>query len=194
MNANIPSVAGAVLSSALAFGAVLLAQVAPGPAPQPSPPAQGAGATAPPGAAVPATAVPPPAASPLADPAAQGTPTPVPTPVYQFVYRASPQPIPPPDVPAIAEIDLNANSLTPPAPLHVRVLTSIAVVSVTAQTSIAFMSRGIPIPKAQPGLFLFDGYIPDVPFFLRNHTFDVQFIATAANGRSANVSLPLRLN
>jgi hypothetical protein len=110
------------------------------------------------------------------------------------VYRAPPQAMPSPDVPVIAEIDLNATALTPPAPLHVRVLTSIAVVSVTAQTSLAFMTRGIPIPKAQPGLFLLDGYIPDVPFFVRNHTFNVQFIATAANGTSANVTLPLRLN
>ncbi len=192
-----PSVAGTVLSSALAFGAVVVAQVAPSPGPQPAP-VQGT-PTATPGtgaAGGPAqsTAGPAPAASPLAGPGTPAAPTVAATPVYDFVYRAAPQPVPPPDVPAIAEIDLNANSLTPPAPLHVRVLTSIAVVSVTAQTSIGFMSRGIPIPKAQPGLFLFDGYIPDVPFFLRNHTFDVQFIATAANGRSANVSLPLRLN
>jgi hypothetical protein len=121
-------------------------------------------------------------------------PAPSPTPLYSFVYRAPPQAMPSPDVPAIAEIDLNATALTPPAPLHVRILTSIAVVSVTAQTSLAFITRGIPIPKAQPGLFLFDGYIPDVPFFVRNHTFNVSFIATAANGTSASVTLPLRLN
>ncbi len=121
-------------------------------------------------------------------------PAPTPTPLYLFVYRTAPQPVPPADVPAIAEIDLNATVLTPPAPLHVRVLTSIAVVSVTAQTSLSFLTRGIPIPKVEPGLFLFDGYVPDVPAFLRNHTFSVAFVATAANGQSVNVTLPLRLN
>jgi hypothetical protein len=135
----------------------------------------------------------PPAASPVASPTASA-PLVEATPVYTFVYRASPQPVPPNDVPVIAEIDLTASALTPPAPLHARILTSVGVVSMTAQASYAFLTRGIPIPKAQPGLFLFDGYIPDVPFFLRNHTFNVQFIATAASGRTANVTLPLRLN
>jgi hypothetical protein len=146
--------------------------------------------------AAPEGSPPQPAASQAAEnaPPAPSAPTAAPTPLYAFVYRAPPQPIPPTDVPAIAEIDLNATALTPPAPLHVRVLTSVAVVSVTAQTSLSFMSRGIAIPKAQPGLFLFDGYIPDVPFFLRNHTFNVDFVATAANGKSVDISLPLRLN
>jgi hypothetical protein len=132
--------------------------------------------------------------TPGASPSPAATPAAAATPLYTFVYRASPQPIPSADVPVIAEIDLNATEITPPAPLHVRVLTSIAVVSVTAQTSMAFMTRGIPIPKAQPGLFLFDGYVPDVPFFLRNHTFNVDFIATTASGRTTDVSLPLRLD
>jgi hypothetical protein len=129
-----------------------------------------------------------------AGPAPAVSPAPAATPLYSFVFRASPQPVPPDDVPAIAEIDLTASALTPPSPLHARILTSVAVVSVTAQASYAFLTRSISIPKAQPGLFLFDGYIPDVPFFLRNHTFNVQFIATTANGKSANVTLPLRLN
>ena len=167
----------AVLSASLA-----VAQTSPGPsaAPVASP-------------AVSATASPPvPVPTPFPVPPA--SPTPTATPVYAFVYRAPAQPVPPQDVPVIAEIDLSANALTPPAPLHVRVLTSVAVVSVYAQTSLAFITRGITIPKAQPGLFLFDGFVPDVPSFVRNHTFSVQFIATAANGTTTNVSLPLRLN
>jgi len=158
--------------------------VPPTPASSPGGPGAPDGAPPQPAASAPAESAPQPASAPTA----------AATPLYAFVYRAPPQPMPPADVPAIAEIDLNATALTPPAPLHVRVLTSVAVVSVTAQTSLAFMSRGIAIPKAQPGLFLFDGYIPDVPFFLRNHTFNVDFVATAANGKSVDISLPLRLN
>jgi len=120
-------------------------------------------------------------------------PTPTPTPVYKFVYRATPAPestpFPGPNAPAINEIDLNDAQLVPPSPLHVRVLTSEAVVSVAAET----MGRSINIPQHETGEFLFDGYIPDVPSFLRNRTFDVQFVASVNDGRSATVTLPLTL-
>jgi len=191
----------ALVGATVLAAAIVVAQATPAPQPEPSP--TEAAPTAAPATTAPATApIPTPSASPTdvptetpaptATPAQQ--PTTPPTPRYAFVYRASPQPIPPNDVPVIAEIDLNGNALTPPSPLHVRVLTSVAVVSVYAQTSLSFMTRSIQIPKAQPGLFLFDGYIPDVPSFVRNHTFAVTFVATAANGTTANVTLPLRLN
>jgi hypothetical protein len=190
-----------LLGATVLAAAIVVAQATPAPQPEPSPtetaPTAAPATTAPAAAPIPtpspsATDVPTETPAPTATPVPQ--PTAPPTPRYAFVYRASPQPIPPNDVPAIAEIDLNGNALTPPSPLHVRVLTSVAVVSVYAQTSLSFMTRSIQIPKAQPGLFLFDGYIPDVPSFVRNHTFAVTFVATAANGTTANVTLPLRLN
>jgi hypothetical protein len=181
--------------------AIVVAQATPAPAPEPSPtfaaPSAAPATTAPAALPIPtpsATAEPTPTPIETSAPTPTPQPTAPPTPRYAFVYRASPQPVPPNDVPVIAEIDLNGNALTPPSPLHVRVLTSVAVVSVYAQTSLSFMTRSIQIPKAQPGLFLFDGYIPDVPSFVRNHTFAVTFVATAANGTTANVTLPLRLN
>jgi hypothetical protein len=190
---------GSLVGATLLATALVVAQATQAPEPSPT-------VTAP--SAAPATTAP--AALPIPTPPASPSPTPAetpaltqtpapqataaPTPRYAFVYRASPQPIPPNDVPVIAEIDLNGNALTPPSPLHVRVLTSVAVVSVYAQTSLSFVTRSIQIPKAQPGLFLFDGYIPEVPSFVRNHTFAVTFVATAANGTTANVTLPLRLN
>jgi hypothetical protein len=185
-----------LLGATLLAAAIVVAQASPPPTPAPEPSATAAAptdtpaASSTPTAASTATATAPATAQPTSAP----TPTAPPTPLYAFVYRASPQPIPPNDVPVIAEIDLNGNALTPPSPLHVRVLTSVAVVTVYAQTSLSFISRSIQIPKAQPGLFLFDGYIPDVPAFVRNHTFAVTFVATAANGTTANVTLPLRLN
>jgi hypothetical protein len=178
--------------------AIVVAQATPAPAPEPSPtvaaPSAAPATTAPAIPTPPASPTPTLTETPAPTETAAPQPTAPPTPRYAFVYRASPQPIPPNDVPVIAEIDLNGNALTPPSPLHVRVLTSVAVVSVYAQTSLSFISRSIQIPKAQPGLFLFDGYIPDVPAFVRNHTFAVTFVATAANGTTANVTLPLRLN
>jgi hypothetical protein len=188
-----------LLGATVLAAAIVVAQASPPPAPEPSPTATAPGAM-PTTFASPAGSTPATEATATSETTATPTSTPVPpptappTPRYAFVYRASPQPIPPNDVPVIAEIDLNGNALTPPSPLHVRVLTSVAVVSVYAQTSLSFMTRSIQIPKAQPGLFLFDGYIPDVPAFVRNHTFAVTFVATAANGTTANVTLPLRLN
>jgi hypothetical protein len=190
-----------LIGASVLAAAIVVAQASPSPSPEPSPTGAATSAapvasTAP--AASSATAAASPTPEPTETPTLTATPVPQPTapptPRYAFVYRASPQPIPPSDVPVIAEIDLNGNALTPPSPLHVRVLTSVAVVSVYAQTSLSFMTRSIQIPKAQPGLFLFDGYIPDVPSFVRNHTFAVTFVATAANGTTANVTLPLRLN
>lgn len=120
-------------------------------------------------------------------------PTATPTPLYKFVFRPTPAPIatpfPLPNAPEIDEIDLNDSSLVPPAPLHVRVLTSEPVISVTAET----FGHAIAIPQRGTGLFLFDGYIPDVPGFLRNRTYDVQFTATVIDGRTASITLPLTL-
>jgi hypothetical protein len=190
---------GSLVGATLLAAALVVAQAtqAPEPSPTVTAPSAAPATTAP--AALPIPTPPAsPSPTPAETPALTQTPTPqataAPTPRYAFVYRASPQPIPPNDVPVIAEIDLNGNALTPPSPLHVRVLTSVAVVSVYAQTSLSFVTRSIQIPKAQPGLFLFDGYIPEVPSFVRNHTFAVTFVATAANGTTANVTLPLRLN
>jgi hypothetical protein len=128
--------------------------------------------------------------SPSPSPAA---PAPSATPAYRFVYRPTPSPVstpfPLPNAPQIDEIDLNDSALVPPAPLHVRVLTSPAVVSVSAET----FGRSIAIPQHERGVFTFDGYIPDVPGFLRNRTYDVDFIAADVDGRTASVTLPLTL-
>ncbi len=120
-------------------------------------------------------------------------PVPSPTPAYRFVYRPTPSPVstpyPLPNAPQIEEIDLNDSALVPPTPLHVRVLTSPMVVSVSAET----FGRAIAIPQHDRGIFTFDGYIPDVPDFLRNRTYDVQFTAAVLDGRTATVTLPLTL-
>ena len=135
----------------------------------------------------------PPSTNATAFPTAAATPMPSPTPLYRFVFRPTPSPVttpfPGPNPPEIDEIDLNDSALVPPAPLHVRVLTSAAVISVSAET----FGRSIAIPQKTMGEFTFDGYIPDVPAFLRNRTFDVQFVATATDGRNTSITLPLTL-
>jgi hypothetical protein len=143
----------------------------------------------------PASAPPSPSPSPAAwvSPAAWASPDVAPTPAYHFVYRPTPSPVttpfPLPNAPEIDEIDLNEAALVPPAPLHVRVLTNPTVVSVNAET----FGRSIAIPQHDRGIFTFDGYIPNVPDFLRNRTYAVSFIAASSDGRTASVTLPLTL-
>jgi len=131
--------------------------------------------------------------APTLSPAQLASPEVSPSPAYHFVYRPTPSPVttpfPLPNAPEIDEIDLNDAALVPPAPLHVRVLTNPSVVSVSAET----FGRSIAIPQHDRGVFTFDGYIPNVPDFLRNRTYPVSFIAAAGDGRTASVTLPLTL-
>jgi hypothetical protein len=118
-------------------------------------------------------------------------PAPLPTPVYRFVYRppAPATPDPAPDDPAIFEIDLTDAVIVPSSELDVRVLTSPAVVSVTARA----LGHTIALPPAGPGVFGFAATIRDVPDSLRNRRFEVEFVAAAQNGRTASITLPLFL-
>jgi len=95
----------------------------------------------------------------------------------------------PRDGPEIKEIDLSDSVVVSPGDLHVRVLTSRSVVRVIAEA----MGNDLTIPLQTPGVFIFDGYVPNAPAFMRDRSFDVSFIATAADGRSATVTLPLTL-
>lgn len=155
---------------AVAFGALLIAQVpSPGPSPSPTPLAQ----------------------SPSPAPAISAPPRA--TPDYRFVYKPNPAsettPFPGPNPPQIGEIDLSDATLVTPGTIRVRVFTSDAVVSVTAET----FGNTFTIPKKQPGIFTFEGYVPDVPAYVKNRTYNVTFTASTSDGRNATVTLPLTL-
>lgn len=178
------------LGVALLLASVASAAAEPTPAPAPVPPATPV--PSPPAAApsTPATQTPgaaPPAASPAA------TAIPAPTPAYNFVYRATPSPataaVPAPNGPQINEIDLSDVTIVTPGAIHVRVLTSTAVTSVVAQT----FGRSIAIPQRASGLFALDANISAVPAFLRGRSYAIDFVASVADGRTANVTLPLVL-
>lgn len=108
------------------------------------------------------------------------TPTP-----YLYVY------VPPASVPPskILEIDLNDKTLHAPGEVRVRVLTTTDVVSVVVRA----MGREISVPRVIPGLFAAEDKIPHVPFFLRGHTYDVDFIAASGDGKSTTITLPIDL-
>ena len=126
-------------------------------------------------------------------PPATPRPSPSPTPAFRFIFT----PTPSPDslsqrgagAPEIREIDLSDQAIAVPGELRVRVVTNAEVVSVIAST----MGRDIQIPEQAPGQFGFTSELSDVPAYLHNRTFDVDFVATSRDGRTTTVTLPLSL-
>jgi hypothetical protein len=157
---------------------VALASPAPAPLPMPNP-------TAP--ARAPATPAPAPASTttpvpPTPSPQASATPNP-------FGYIVAPAPGPS-GAPQITEIALNDRVIHKGGMLLVRVTTSADVTAVVART----MGREIAIPQGAPGYFAGQEQMPSgIPFFLLNRTYQIEFVATTADGRSAVFTLPVRL-
>jgi len=161
---------------------LLVALLAPAPSPVPLPS---------PGPAAPA------AASPALVPSATTTPVPpTPTPSPQpsgspnpFAYVVDPTPGPS-GAPRIVEIALNDRVLHKGGPLLVRVMTSPDVTTVVART----MGRELGIPQGGPGYFSGQDQLPSaIPFFLLNRTYQIEFVASTADGRSTSYTLPIRL-
>ena len=116
-----------------------------------------------------------------------------PTPIYNFVYRPSSAPgatpFPAPGAPEIVEIDVTDQAIAAPGPLHVRILTNDATISIVAQA----YGYELEIPRRGVGLFAFDGIIPVVPDVAKGKRFDVDVVATSKDGRTATITLPFML-
>lgn len=132
-------------------------------------------------------------AAPAATAASSAAPSATATPTYRFVWLPTPSPgntpFPGPHPPQILEIDLNDQTIETPGELRVRVLTSVDVAVVTARAA----GREIGLPRVQTGVFGGSYQVPQVPSFLSGQTFDVDFIAATADGRTATITLPLGL-
>lgn len=156
---------------------VALLAAPPSPEPQPLPP--------------PATPISTP--SPAPSPAATTTPIP-PSPApsgspSMFNYVVDPTPGPT-SAPRIVEIAINDRVLHMGGMLLLKVTTSNDVTSVKART----MGREIAVPQGAPGYFAGQEQLPTgIPFFLLNRTYQIEFVATTADGRTASFTLPLRL-
>jgi hypothetical protein len=74
--------------------------------------------------------------------------------------------------------------------LLVRITTSQDVTRVIART----WNHEIGIPLIAPGVFSGQEQLPgNIPFFMLNRNYQIEVVATTADGRSASFSLPLRL-
>jgi len=166
---------------------LLLALVAPVPDPQPQ--------------AQPVPPTPPPLVSPSPSPAATTSPipstmTPIPTPTPSpaptsslFGYVVDP-PAAANASPRIVEIAINDRTLHQGQILLVKITTSTDVTALIART----MGHQIGIPIMSPGVFAGQQQLPSgIPGFLLNRSYEIEFVATTADGKTTAYAIPLRL-
>jgi len=126
-------------------------------------------------------------------PAPQSSSAATAAPLYKFVYVPTPSPVvtpfPGPRDPKILEIDLSDQTLVTPGDLRVRVLTSPDVTSVVAKA----WGYQLAIPRVEQGKFAAQYQVPQAPAFVSGRTFDVDFVAAVADGRTSIVTLKLGL-
>jgi hypothetical protein len=147
---------------------------APAPTSQPAPPASTAPSLGPSGA-------------PSA-PAPAATTSPSPSPYrYRFVPRQPDHPEP--GATQILAVSLNDQQLHSRGPIAIKVETSPDVVKVVSKNG----SQEGNIPMIAPGDFEAASTLPKIPFIARGISIRLEFIATAANGQTATVKVPVKI-
>lgn len=154
----------------------------PQPQPQPVPPTPPPLVTPSPVPTPVTTPTPPAASTPSPSPSASATP-----PLFGYVVDP---PAEPSGSPRIVEIALNDRTLHQGQMLLVKITTSPDVTSMYART----LGHQIAIPFMSPGIFAGQQQLPNaIPGFLLNRSYQIEFVATTADGKSTIVALPLRL-
>jgi hypothetical protein len=179
-----PALLGGIMLAQYALP-LLIAAISPSPNQQQlqAPPTPPAPATA----LASASPMPAETATPTPTPAASGSPTASPNP---YLYVVTPTAPPNGVTTRIIEVAMNDRVLHSGGLMLVRVTTSPDVTTVVART----MGHEIAVPLYSPGVFAGQQQMPTgIPFFLLNRTFQVDFVATTADGHTAVTSLPLRL-
>lgn len=168
------------------LAALLQASPAPAPAGPPTPPPL----TSPSPTASPAAEpTPAPAETPSPAPSTSPSPSPAPTPATPYAYVVNPTPQPSGE-PQITQIALNDKVQHENGDLLIRVTTSADV----SQVMLRAMGRQIALPQTAPGLFGAEQRLPGgIPFFFLNRWYNVDFVASTADGRSTTVTVPVRL-
>ncbi len=171
------------MTPALIFAAALATSL-PSPFPSPSATASGPAVTESPSAAP--TPSPNESGTP---PSATPSPAPTATPVYKYRVVPSPKPSAASDDPAILEIDLNDEKLTPHGKIAMRVLTTPNVVKVVTRSN----GRDGVLQQTAPGEFVANGSIPGIPFLAHGWKVNIEFVASTADGRTTSVKVPVTL-
>ncbi len=92
--------------------------------------------------------------------------------------------------PSISEIDFNDKALSAPGPVAVLVKTSDDVATLSAR----LLGREQGLPKLATGQFGGTQQLPQIPFFLKGRDYAVDFVATTADGRTAQAQVVVHLN
>lgn len=122
-----------------------------------------------------------------ADTPAVADASPTPTVQYGYVTKSPSQPNADPTLPQIFEVDINAEQLSAPGPLAVRVLTSANAVTVYAHVE----GQTFGIPLTQAGQFELAVALPTVPPAMRGRNYTFDFEALTADGKRTQVDIPV---
>jgi len=123
-----------------------------------------------------------------ATPLPLATPSPNPT-ASMFAYVVDP-PAGTNASPRIVEIAINDRTLHQGQILLVKITTSTDVTALIART----MGHQIGIPIMSPGVFAGQQQLPSgIPNFLLNRNYEIEFVATTADGKTTVFAIPLRL-
>jgi hypothetical protein len=114
---------------------------------------------------------------------ATGEPPPSANPVYAYVITPKSRSAPRPGYPTIFTVKLNKQHFSSHDEIQMQVITSVDVVKVTNHE----LGHGGTLRQVSPGVFLGQGRVTAIPFFMRGMHVAMHYTATTANGNATTV-------
>ncbi|MBV8689770.1 MAG: hypothetical protein JOZ59_06675 [Candidatus Eremiobacteraeota bacterium] len=106
---------------------------------------------------------------------------------YAYVTKVPPPASVDAASPQIYEVDLNAQQLTSPGPLAVRILTSANVSAVYVHVE----GQTFGIPLAESGQFQLAVTLPALPSYMKGRNYQFDFEALTNDGKRTHVAVPV---
>ena len=106
---------------------------------------------------------------------------------YSYVTKVPVASSQDPTLPQILEVDLNAQQLSAPGPLAVRILTSPNVSSVFVHVE----GQTFGIPLAQSGQFELAVTLPTLPSYMKGRNYNFDFEALTTDGKRTHIGVPV---
>jgi hypothetical protein len=109
---------------------------------------------------------------------------PLASPVYKYVITPKPEDSTHPGDPVILRVELNKKHFSSGDQIQIRVTTSTNVVKVTTHE----LGHGGTLRQSSPGIFVGQGKVAGIPFFMRGLHVDMHYTATTADGTATTIS------
>jgi len=106
---------------------------------------------------------------------------------YDYVTKVPAPTSDDPTLPQILEVDLNAQQLSAPGPLAVRILTSPNVTLVFVHVE----GQTFGVPLAQSGQFELAVTLPTLPSYMKGRNYNFDFEALTTDGKRTHVGVPV---